>query len=652
MGVLYSRILNFLIVIKSLLKVTILTVCKSYSHKTLTYQRKNGNQHHFILKMFLYLSLSGVSITPASAHLGRMGIHAGLYSQDPEERMVALQNITQTSDTILHRKLIEMALFDESLEVRTTAEYILNNIQPIDSNEQRWRTELSSASPDAQLKAIHALKKIKNMHPIVQYTLLKEVVFRYYAYYQYGNPSENQEYLDKHQNTITQEQSKLMNTQKVIEEILLIVTNFYKHIEKMDILRDITFYPHIQWYLLQIAISEKVSDTVSTKAKNILTMMKSIDLEIQKELLYMATADTTPDTIRTIAQGILTETKSIHLEIQKVLLGIVISNIASDTSIVSARDILKRSTSISSKIEKQLVYIATSDESSLITRMQATDILLGSPSNPEFQLELVHIATSNKTSTHGRTTAEFILYDNPSLHPIVQQELANIVTSDTISKLARTTAENILNTIKSIDPEVEINLIHKAVSGSASDVTKTVTKNILLTYTSYMHLLSEKAQKELLNIVISNIFTKPAKAIAWDILNKTSSLYFPIQWALMRLATSSTVSETVRSNAKNTLIGLRPLSSKVQWELMYIATLGFTSAEAHLLSERLIAKLHSSAEEDLLLSEILSKKQIDTTQLFSKTDRITAWDILIENKYIDLEVQKHLGSSLKMPKSF
>ena len=61
-----------------------------------------------------------------------MGIHAVLYSQDPEERMVALQNITQTSDTILHRKLIEMALFDENLEVRTKAEYILNNIQPIE----------------------------------------------------------------------------------------------------------------------------------------------------------------------------------------------------------------------------------------------------------------------------------------------------------------------------------------------------------------------------------------------------------------------------------------------------------------------------------------------------------------------------------------
>ena len=145
-----------------------------------------------VLKVFFLINSLYFSLV--FAHLTSESLYKQLSSENPMERLEALQNVKRTTDKIIHRKVIEIALLDMDLEVRTAAENTLNNLSSVDAilnNKgsvlysgrynpylKNLRAELLSIFPEEQIKALKSLKDIESAHPLIQYTVIKEFVFK------------------------------------------------------------------------------------------------------------------------------------------------------------------------------------------------------------------------------------------------------------------------------------------------------------------------------------------------------------------------------------------------------------------------------------------------------------------------------------------
>ncbi|MDE0518202.1 MAG: hypothetical protein OXH36_01400 [Bdellovibrionales bacterium] len=362
----------------------------------------------FILKVVFYICLLGIMIISAFADLEGQSIFQQLSSNSSVERIMALQNLQQTNDEDIHRKVIELALWDTDLRIRVLAEEVLNNMFPAElvssdkklnkhrDQVQRLRAKLLSVIPSEQKRALQSLKDLKTAPPIIQYTVIREMVLR----------PVDKEY-------------------------------------QVELVRMAAFDSYFQKWLAYISAVDIFSDEIRVAVKNIL-MQVQMDFESQQELLNTATSREASYTTRAEAKKTLMKIK-LDLRIQESLYYIVTSDTASTLAQVTAGMILTENKYIDLGIEQGLVSKAISEKADDSVRDRAKDILYTRHLHPAVQQRLRDmVRKAHEIPDQSRKVVEFILTWNKYINDNIELSLAGIVISNKVSDLARNLARRIL----------------------------------------------------------------------------------------------------------------------------------------------------------------------------------------------------------------
>ena len=412
-----------------------------------------------VLKPLLYLLPAGIFNVLVFANSTNLNSYQIFNSKNYRERIETLQNLQENTDASLYQRLIIIALLDEVPAVRIEAQRILYNSQPINTDQEKLLKQLSSEFSYEKIKALNFFKNTTNIHPIIRYTLLWEIVFKT------TNPEIQLKIarIATFDSILQQELLQIATSDKVPQtvqttaEYILIRTRF------LDL--------EVQKEILQIIINaDKISYTVQTAIRNILRI-HSIHLDIQKELIRIATSDTISDIVRTLAEDSLIRFHSLHLEVQQELLRILISDIVSDTARETAKNIIintqnrVKPLSLHPEIQQVLARIASDDKVSDIARETARNIIITTqqkirsfPLYPEIQKELLRILISDRISDNTQERAKNIIMEINFLHLTSQKELLQIATSNTLTKKIKTIAQDILIHRKQLDPEIKKNM--------------------------------------------------------------------------------------------------------------------------------------------------------------------------------------------------
>ena len=427
-------------------------------------------------KISLYLFLSVVLIVSAIADSEYDDLRKKLSSKSPAERIAALRDLKQTDERIIHQQIISIALLDTDLEVRVVAENILNNFIPMDTvlnrielaayktKIQKLRVGLSSVVLHEQVRALKSLKDMRSAHPLIQYTLIKEIVFR------------------------------------SVDE------SFYT-----ELIRIAAFDSYFQKWLGRISTGNVFSSSARSTAKNILMQIKP-SLEFQQKLLFTAISDSTSNADRNEAKKLLIKIK-LDLEIQKELSRTTLSDTISSVVRNTVRNILEQNKYIHLDVEQHLVDVVISDKSSSIAREIAREILHMRNLHVAVQKKLLNVLiVSDKVSDTTRTIVQSILMWNDFISLEVERSLASVAIADKVSITVRTIARQILY-IRNIRLEIQEGLLNVSMSNKFSNAVQIAAKNILMRIR-----LNLEFQQRLLNMSESPISTKLEKKVARDIL--------------------------------------------------------------------------------------------------------------------------------------
>lgn len=435
-----------------------------------------------VLKILFYLFLiKELFFVPAFANLKNENIHKRLSSENPIERMAALQNLNHTTDKTLHQKVIEIALLDIDLKVRTAAKNALNNLfstsavlndtaESIHSDMyntylQKLYAELLSVFPEEQIKALKSLKDIESAHPLVQYIIIKEFVFK-------STGTDIHKEITRIAASDSYLQKWLMYV-SIADTVPAIVRDAAK-----DILLKINSSLEFQNELLHTAISDEISDTSRKEAINILTKIK-LNFKFQKELLRYI-SDRASTTAQKTVKYILTHNQYIDLRIEQYLVSVAISNEVSDTTKNIAQDIL-RIRNLHLEVQERLLNILTapSDKVSDNQRNIVKDILIWNEFiDIEIDQSLVNMAISDKTPHAIKVIIKEIFYMR--VMPLkLQQDLLNTAISDEVSKSTQNAAADFMERIL-LDLKIEERLLHITTSREYKRKAKKIARAILI----------------------------------------------------------------------------------------------------------------------------------------------------------------------------
>ena len=440
-----------------------------------------------ILKIFFYLFLSEIFIISAFADTEE-DTYEKLSSKSSMEKIKTLRSLKPKADKTIQQKVVEMALLDTDLAVRVEAESALGHFLPVGlrvtnpavyngsykTEIQKWQASLSSVIPDEQVKALQSLKDIENAHPLIQYTLIKEIVFR------------------------------------PIDE------NLYK-----ELVRLAAFDSYLQRWLAYISATDMFSTSAQTTARSILMQVKP-DLDVQRSLLSKVfNADSSDHRIE--GKKFLIKTK-MDLEIQWELVHKAISDTTSGGVRNAIMRILEQNPYIALEIEQYLVDLIISDKSSDIARDIAHGILHARKLHPEVQNKLLNaLINAERISKAAQNIIKFIFVSNAFISSEIEKSIAGVAISNKFSATAQRAAQYILRE-RNTRIEIQNGLLNAAVSDSTNITVRTAAKNVLTIIR-----LDLEFQKKILNMANSPASTKAEKKAARYILVHNKSIYSEIK---------------------------------------------------------------------------------------------------------------------------
>ena len=458
-----------------------------------------------MLKTFTYLLFLVVFFIPICSYSDDPDAYQKLSSAKNTERLEALQDIKQSTDQTLQQKLIDIALFDPIPEIRMEAENTLNNIQPMSADDLKLRARLTSIFPREQIAALKSIKNMENVHPVIQYLLLKEFIFRSLSF--------NRDFTFR----TTSDHSGIK------KELNLEM--------QRELIRIIASYPYFQHKLLPAITSDKISETVHLSIKDILKrVFESLDQKVQKELIDIATSDTASQIARSAATDIVVEGfKFLDLELQRYLLEKATSDTVPEITQPASRNIfVKEFRFLKPEIQQELIDRATSSKSSSLVQNTSKHILIrgskwaGVFVSIERQQELLDKATSDTTFQIEQNPAKDILIQRfDLLAEEILKELVHRATSDMIPDTEQRLARSILLESEFRHPSliIEKELLEKIVDNTSSKRERNTAKTILLRRINSNSIvnLNEIVQKELAYIATSSSFSRVARNMALDV---------------------------------------------------------------------------------------------------------------------------------------
>lgn len=465
-----------------------------------------------MLKTFSYFLLLVAFFIPICSHSDNPDAYQKLASAKKTERLEALQDIEHSTDQTLQQKLIEIALFDPIPEIRMEAENTLSTIQPMNTNDLKLRAQLTSIFPREQITALKSIKNVENIHPVIQYLLLKEFIFRSLNF----NRDLNFRTASAHSG--------------IKRELNLDM--------QRELIRIIASYPYFQYKLLLAITSDKISETVHFSIKDILKrVFESLDQKAKKKLIDIATSNTTPKIARNAATDIVIEGfKFLDLELQRYLFEKATSDTVPEITQKASKNILVKGFKfLKPEMQQELIDRATSSESFSLAQNTAQHILIrgskwtGVFVDLERQQDLLNKATSDITLQSENTFQ--IEQKNPAKDILIQRfdllaentlkELVHRATSDMIPDTEQRLARGILWEAEFRHPSliIEKELLQKIIDDTSSKRERNAAKNILLRriHSNSIVNLDEVVQKELAYIATSSLFSRTARNTALDI---------------------------------------------------------------------------------------------------------------------------------------
>lgn len=440
-----------------------------------------------LLKIYFYLSFVSAVAVSAIAQLQSEDIYQKLSSANSANRIAALQSLKRTQDKILQEKIIDIALFDTNLEVRITAENILNNFLPIDAaldgrkapayndtynrHLQKLRAELSSIFPTEQIKALKSLKDVENVHPLIRYTVIKEFIFK---------PTD----------TDTQQ-----------EFIYIAASDFY-----------------LQQWLIYISTTDAVPRSVQDRAKHVFLQSKP-DLKTQEELFRRATSNETSLTGKIQAKSMLIKVE-LDYTFQEKLLKRAASNKISITERKVAKDILIQNPYIALKMEHYFVATAISNEVSEIAQRVTQDILHTRALLLRVQRGLSRLLiNSDEISDTARQIIGDVLTWNEFIDAGILQTLIDAAISEKTSDTIRDVIKQIFYR-RDLETIIQRRLLNEATSEENSEFSQNVARDILINIR-----LNLDFQQGLLQITKSRTSEKKLKKVASMVLTNNRYIH-------------------------------------------------------------------------------------------------------------------------------
>lgn len=434
-----------------------------------------------LLKISFYLLLSEIFIISAFADTEE-NIHEKLSSESSIEKIKTLRSLKPTADKVTQQKVVAMALLDTDLAVRVEAESVLGHFLPTGlsvtelaaykvsykTKIQKWQASLSSVIPDEQVKALQSLKDVENAHPLIQYTLIKEIVFRPInknLYKELVRLAAFDSYLQRWLEHINTGGMFPTSAQATARNILLQV--------KPDL--------SVQRSLLSKVFNADSRDQ-RIEGKNFLIKVK-LDLEIQWELVRKAISDTTSGGVRNTIIRALEQNPYIALEIEQYLVDLIISNKSSDIARDIAHGILYTRKLHPGTQKKLLNVLVNAERISQAAQNIIKFIFVWSDFiSLDIEKAIAGVAISNKVSATAQRAAQYILRER-NIRIETQRGLLNAAVSDssriTVRTTVRTTAKNVLAMIR-LDPEFQKKILNMAKSPVSTKMEKKAARYILV----------------------------------------------------------------------------------------------------------------------------------------------------------------------------
>lgn len=327
-----------------------------------------------------------------------------------KEKIKPIQSLQKTDDVIIHQKLIEITLFDEDVNVRMSAEKVLQNILDLDAQQKQVLVEFLEPA------TVFAYKRIRLRNNLSPFTY-------FYIYFFLINDPVNTE-INKH----------IFSTIKEITESHQVFQNIMLKLLTLDV------------------------EDIQKKAEFVL-LNADLSLETQRQLLKIIFSKVSRLDSQLKAQNILKH-KVLHLEIQKELVKMVQNTTSQSFSRIftktDAEYILTGVPAMDPVMQTNLVKIATSEYSTDFARKTASNILMNAYASLEIAYsELIQLAITNNESSEVKKNAKNILLQLSPIKENLQEELWRISNSDSATLEARRQARKILINTKYIYPRVE-----------------------------------------------------------------------------------------------------------------------------------------------------------------------------------------------------
>lgn len=430
-----------------------------------------------LLKISFYLLLSEIFIISAFADT-KEDIYEKLSSGSSAEKIKILRSLKPTADKKIQQKVVAMALLDTDLAVRVEAESVLGRFLPVDlrvtdpavhngsykTEIQKGQASLSSVLPDEQVKALQSLKDVENAHPLIQYTLIKEIIFRPISenlYKELVRLAAFDSYLQGWLEHISTTDTFPTSAQTMARNILLQI--------KPDL--------GVQRNLLSKVFNTDSQDQ-RIEGKNLLIKIK-MDLEIQWELVQKTISDTTSGGVRNAITRVLEQNPYIALEIEQYLVDLIISNKSSEIAKDVAHGILFTRNLYLETQKKLLNALINAERISQVAQNIIKFIFVWNIFiSTDIEKAIAGVAISNKVSATAQSAAQYILHGR-NIRIETQRGLLNAAVSDSSHITVRTTAKNVLTTIR-LDLEVQEKILDMAKSPSSTKAEKKVARYILV----------------------------------------------------------------------------------------------------------------------------------------------------------------------------
>ncbi len=334
-------------------------------------------------------------------------------SLTPEERLKNIKNLQKTNDMTIHQKLMEIALFDENVNIRTSVEQALKNILDLDEKQKKVLSEFLEPG------AIFAYKRIRLLNNLSPLTY-------FYIYFLIKSAPLN----TKINKLIFSTIKEITEAHQIFQNIMLkLLTSGVEDISKkaQSVLLDSNLSLESQRQLLKMSLSDNFSAVSHVMAQNILKH-QILHLEIQKVLVNMV-HDTTDKSFsriftKTTPEYILTGVPAMDPEMQINLVKIATSEYSSDFARNTSSNIIINAYSSQESAYKELIRLATSNESSEVKKNSKNILLQLSPIKEQLQQELLRIATSHSESLEAKKQATDILIHTRYLYPKIQKSMS------------------------------------------------------------------------------------------------------------------------------------------------------------------------------------------------------------------------------------